>query len=772
MSITILVTDIVLDDGRNVESKIEMYEGPSRGAKGTMRSTFIGLQPGDVLTLRRESFARRIVDPAIDEPFRMTWPGVHAYLDETVGRSTKAEGGAASTRAKRGHIKAVIERLRQFTSEVHHAIQDLVAAEGEDTPSIAHDPLFSRLPQRHAGLDDMGDLGVQIQMQLREETSAPAIELISAGIPPKMAVRWARAYGRWASWLVTRIPWRALRVIDGFGPATLDDVLANLNPTDYVGRMSGRVLGLLEQYAGQGSTVLPFVDAMSRLADVSLAIDEHAKAASDEPLTPRTAVRNLPPSLSAADADRPVTMLEAGLLRVLYDYKYLVTPWDDAIVASNHAGIQLDWLAEVEKAVAEAVNRKLSAKPAPISLPSDTEMQRVAAENSMEWLPQHVQLFNDLRTQAITVLTGGPGTGKTSTMRLLVQACQRGAVPYVLLAPTNRAAARLREVTGGDVQTIFAFLQGSPLTAAKTLVIADEASMLSADMAAKLLGRQITMPMTRVLLVGDPNQLLSIDPGAVMRDLLASGHVPSVRLTRVFRTGEQSRIPDIADLVLEGRMPVVNDPSELTGYIKLKKADDPVGTVLECVRQMQQRGIAKDDIQILTPGHNGPLGTKNLNAAVLKQQGRYGVTFAPGDRVIFKTNMRLASRVIAANGDIGQIAEIKNGVIYVKNGDVVVDVLYRTASTQLEHAYASTVHSAQGNEFEGVIVCASDNHRPLLDRRILYTAITRARRSLWLVMSQHLMELVLEDDFGTARLTTLSQRVTAPVPQTPDQSVL
>jgi exodeoxyribonuclease V alpha subunit len=344
----------------------------------------------------------------------------------------------------------------------------------------------------------------------------------------------------------------------------------------------------------------------------------------------------------------------------------------------------------------------------------------------------------------VSVLSGGPGTGKSRTVAAVVAMAAARGLRVALAAPTGRAAKRLEELAGGPATTVHRLLgaQGGdtkwtytrnedwPLDA--DLVVLDEASMLDAELAAALV--EACADGTRLLLVGDPAQLPSIGPGRVLADIIDSGAVPVTELTRLYRQRDGGVIARLATAVRDGTLPPVDSPDREVVVVGVGNSPDAARRVIQLVTDSIPRalGIPAGDIQVITPVHKGAAGTVELNRA-LKQQLNPGPGsrggFDPGDRVVSVANHADEG---FTNGEVGTVTGPGDGglLIAFPAGPVCVpDKLL----PDLRHGWAITVHRAQGSEWPAVVAVFPAEATGMLSRPLVYTALTRAQRHLSIV---------------------------------------
>jgi exodeoxyribonuclease V alpha subunit len=414
-----------------------------------------------------------------------------------------------------------------------------------------------------------------------------------------------------------------------------------------------------------------------------------------------------------------------------------------AVVESADGQIGLTRYAEAEDGIAQGIAR-LIATAEPIDAPKRTtaaldKAQRAAVTAALGG--------------GVTVLTGGPGTGKSRTVATLVTLAEAAGRSVALAAPTGRAAKRLEELCDAPASTLHRLLGAQPRQSGEgvtfdggfarnqewpldqDVVVVDEASMLDVELADALLSA--CGDGTHLLFVGDAAQLPSIGPGRVLGDVIDSGTVAVTELTTLYRQAEGGTIARLATAVREGSLAAVDDPTREVVIVPARGSAAAAHRVVQLVTDSIPRalGIQVEQIQVVTPVHRGPAGTQELNRALKARlnPGSGKRRFDPGDRVVATANHLEAEPFGYANGEVGLVDDVDpDGTVTVGFASGPAEVKGK-ALADLLHGWAITVHRAQGSEFPAVVVVLPPEAGGLMSRPLVYTALTRAQRHLSVV---------------------------------------
>ena len=565
--------------------------------------------------------------------------------------------------------------------------------------------------------------------------------LQSHGVGTARAVRIYKTYGEQAVERVRENPYRLALDIHGIGFKTADAIAQRLGiPPDSLIRAQAGVRHVLQEVAGDG----------------------HCAAWSDALASRSAQLLEIPPAIigEAIDAE----LAEENLVAEQIDGRpvLLLTP-----------------LQRAERGIALGIQR-LARDPPP--------WQPIDTDKALPWVEQQTGLvLSDSQRAAIgraingklMIITGGPGVGKTTVVNSILRILLAKGVEVRLCAPTGRAAKRLSESTGREAKTIHRLLEFDPQNRAfkrdqyrpleTDLLVVDEVSMVDTALMNQLLRAVPTR--AAVLLVGDVDQLPSVGPGAVLADLIGSGQVPTLRLTEIFRQAAASRIIVNAHRINQGRTPEAPSEDQADSDFYLIRCDTPElihERLIRAVTERIPRRFGLDpvqDIQVLTPTNRGGLGARALNVELQRQLNpsaeprieRFGWTYAPNDKVIQLVNDYDKD---VFNGDIGRIIAIdtEEGQLRIDFDGRAVDYEFGELD-EIALAYATTVHKAQGSEYPAVVIPLAMSHFMLLQRNLLYTAVTRGKRLVVLIAQPKALRIAVGQT-GAHRLTRLRQRLT------------
>ena len=422
-----------------------------------------------------------------------------------------------------------------------------------------------------------------------------------------------------------------------------------------------------------------------------------------------------------------------------------------------------------ECVVAEKVKRLLNQLVPPIS-----ELDKMIAETEktagIEYETRQKDAIKTALSSGFSIITGGPGTGKSTITKAIVDIYRKVYPDHeiYLAAPTGRAAKRLGEATDREAKTIHRLLRYSPAYGGfefnaenplygPGLILIDEASMVDIELMADLLA---ATEEHQVVLVGDVDQLPSVGPGNVLRDCIISEMVPTVRLEFNYRQAGGSKIAEYADLVRQGIVPQLVSVGDFE-YAPVEDADQAVEVVKNLVMAARAEGLGVMNFQVLAPMHRGSAGVKNLNDVIRemvnpKEEGKPELGFYRlGDKVmVIKNNYELG----VFNGDLGVVTGIEKGKLFVDFGDFAQEF----AAEDLELlilAYASTIHKSQGSEFPLVIMPIVNQHYIMLQRNLLYTGMTRAKKRLVLVGDERAIKRAVHNNKIEVRRSKLAERI-------------
>lgn len=603
-------------------------------------------------------------------------------------------------------------------------------------------------PQRLRGVRGLGQRKVQDlseAIRAQKDLQNVLVFLRAHGLGAALAARIVRRYGANASALVQANPYRLADDVIGIGFRTADRLAGQLGiEPDAHERLDAALEFCLGQAAKEGHCYLPEADLAHRTATL-IAGDTTALLARIPALAAAGRVaRQLPPGPAMLHADpQPIV------------YPVALALAEDGVARALHGHL-----------VARAVRLPIRPQPAVqwfeqtsgMSLP---DSQRTALERALG--------------EPASVITGGPGVGKTTIVRALVQILAQKQRRLLLAAPTGRAAKRLEESTGHHASTVHRLLEYTPGThkfarnaecpLEGDMLVVDETSMLDVQLAYALL--RAVPPTMALVLVGDRNQLPSVGPGNVLADVIASGRVATTALTHIFRQQRGSDIVRVAHGLLHGELPVSGGDGSDFFFVECRSAADARRVVRELVTQRIPKRFGMDplhDIQVLCPMYRGETGADTLNRDLqdLLNPGqieveRGGRHFRVGDRVM---QVRNDYEREVYNGDVGRITYIDTGGAKLFVRFVEAEREYRFEDLgDLVPAYAISVHRSQGSEYPAVVLPLTTDHFLMLRRSLLYTAITRGKHLVVVVGSRKALETAVRNDDDGRRYSGLAERL-------------
>ena len=620
-------------------------------------------------------------------------------------------------------------------------------------------------PERLAevkGISERMAMEISNQMVEKKDLRDAMIFLEKYGISTNLAVKIYQAYGQEIYSVIRENPYRMAEEVSGIGFKIADEIASRVGiRTDSDFRIRSGILYCLTGAATLGHTYLPREELL-RYANQLLGVEpEH---------------------------------IEGHIMNLAMDGK--VELKEEGIYAKSFYRME-----QRSAGMLHALNQQYDVTPAKLA----QAIARISEEEQMELDEWQAEAVRQAATHGLFVLTGGPGTGKTTTIRAMISYFVGEGYDIFLAAPTGRAAKRMSETTGYEAKTIHRLLEvngamseaeesakqiggmferneKNPLEA--DVIIIDEMSMVDITLLYALL--KAVGAGTRLILVGDVNQLPSVGPGNVLRDIIASGCFPVVTLQKIFRQASQSDIVVNAHKINDGEHITLDNKSKDFFLLKRYDADVIINVVLQLVKQKMPRYVEATsyDIQVLTPTRKGLLGVERLNTILqqylnppAKQKKEHQVgdrIFREGDKVMqirnnYQLEWEIRSRYGLAidkglgvfNGDVGIIQEINDysstvSVLYDENR--LVQYPFKGLD-ELELAYAITIHKSQGSEYPAVVMPLLPGPRMLMNRNLLYTAVTRARKCITIVGDENVFYQMVDNTTQQRRYSGLQERI-------------
>lgn len=618
-------------------------------------------------------------------------------------------------------------------------------------------------PERLAevkGISERKAREIAVQAEEKKDLRRAMIYLQKYGISTTLAAKIYQQYGRNVYRIIEENPYRLADDVAGVGFKTADEIAAKVGiHTDSDYRIRSGIFYTLMQSIGEGHVYL-LKDALTWRAGklLEVEIDNIEKYLMDLAMEKKVVLKE------AEDGVRVYSSrfyyMELNVAKMLHDLNISEEVSRERL---------LERLGKIEDATGLFLD----------------EMQRKAVMEAAK--------------QGILVLTGGPGTGKTTTINAMIRLFESEGMTILLAAPTGRAAKRMTETTGYEASTIHRLLEVSGNPEEETIggfqrneenpldtdvLIIDEVSMVDLPLMNALL--KAVMPGTRLILVGDQNQLPSVGPGSVLKDIIASGCFPVVMLTKIFRQAGESDIVVNAHKINRGEPVILDNKSRDFFFLKRQEPNVIISVMLTLIQKKLPKYVNAGiyDIQVMTPMRKGMLGVERLNQILQqylnppspeKSEREYADRlFREGDKVMqIKNNYQLEWKIQTKygltvdkgqgvfNGDMGVVREINT---YEETITVEYDehrqVIYPySMMDELELAYAITVHKSQGSEYPAVVIPLLQGPRQLYHRNLLYTAVTRAKKCVTLVGSEAVFQEMIRNNQDQKRNTSLAERI-------------
>jgi exodeoxyribonuclease V alpha subunit len=618
-----------------------------------------------------------------------------------------------------------------------HRAQKIIAAFGLETLEI-----LDRHPEKLLTIPGIGKkvlANITAAWERQRHIRDIMLYLQQFGVSVNLANKIYRAYGATAKEVISRNPYSLIDDIWGVGFKKADAIAGHLGfSTDSYRRIRAGILFVMQEASGEGHTYLPRGEAIDRAAGV-LGVDSE---------------------------------------KVLYSIDHIA---QEKVLILDEDRLYLPAYHRAEHAVAGMLKKRCEKQKAGPAQHDEAYVSawlaRYCRRSGWEGDAKQIEAVKAAVGSRLLLLTGGPGTGKTTTLQVIVSYFREHNVAVALAAPTGRAAQRMGSISGIAAKTIHRLLEfrpmknrfsfarnaDNPITA--QVVIIDEVSMIDLHLMRCLLS---AIPENAtVIFVGDSNQLPSVGAGNVLADMIESRRMPHVLLTTIFRQSAQSRIVTAAHEIIKGAIPYfANGPDDDCFFMSKETPDECLSTVLELVTARLPRRYGLDpirDIQVLSPMHKGQLGTQSINRLLQQHLNdsenkvmRGEQIFAAGDKVM---QIRNNYEKGVFNGDIGFVQEITESEgLKVDFGDQAI-IYEHSDLDELVHAYCISIHKSQGCEFKAVIIILMTQHYIMLQRNLLYTALTRARQLCVLVGMKKALPIAINNSTALHRYSRLAERI-------------
>ena len=617
-------------------------------------------------------------------------------------------------------------------------------------------------PERLAeikGISDRKAMEIADQVNAKRDLRQAMIFLQQYGISTTLAVKIYNQYGQEVYGILQENPYRMADDIEGVGFRTADEIASRVGiRTDSDFRIRSGIQYALLQASGEGHTYLPMEELTGRASQLLGLEPEY--------------IENHYMNLAM---DRKIIMRQVDGVTQIYSSAFFYMEANTATMLK-----QLDISYDVP------------------DIEIEMRLRQIEKQTKMDLDEHQVEAVKEAVRNGLLIITGGPGTGKTTTINTIIRYFEMEWMDIFLAAPTGRAAKRMSETTGFEARTIHRMLElnggmegnagferneQNPLET--DVIIIDEMSMVDISLMYALL--KAVVAGTRLILVGDVNQLPSVGPGSVLKDIIDSGMFHTVKLTKIFRQASTSDIIVNAHKINRGEPVSLDNKSMDFFFLKRYDADKIINVTLQLIKQKLPKfvGASEYDIQVLTPMRKGLLGVERLNTVLQmylnppdasKREKEYGSTlFREGDKVMqVKNNYQLEWEIRSKyglmidkgtgifNGDMGIIEEINDFAetmtISFDEGRMV-EYPYKLLE-ELELAYAITIHKSQGSEYPAVVIPLLTGPRMLMNRNLLYTAVTRAKKCVTIVGNDETFQMMIENNAEQRRYSGLKDRLT------------
>ncbi|MFC1971483.1 ATP-dependent RecD-like DNA helicase [Chloroflexota bacterium] len=576
--------------------------------------------------------------------------------------------------------------------------------------------------------------------QEQKEIREVMIFLQGEGVSSTYAVKIYKAYGDKSISVVRENPYRLALDISGIGFKTADKIAQNMgiDPSSPM-RAEAGIIHVLSELVDEGHVYYPYEELKEKATEL-LEVDKE--------------------------------ILDTALVTLTEQRRVVIEEF------SKHRAVYLAPLHVAEVNEAKRLKTLLSSPRQLLQIDIEKAIEWVQRVNRIELAEMQKEALRKAVTGKVMVITGGPGTGKTTLVNSIIKILGKKDQRIALASPTGRAAKRLSEVTGREAKTIHRLLEFSPSEGSfkrneeypldADLVIIDEVSMVDILLMNHLL--KAIPPMATLLLVGDADQLPSVGPGNVLKDIINSEQVETIRLTEIYRQAQESLIVVNAHRVNRGEYLQLKPSPGQHSNLYFFNREEPE-KVLAVIKELCKYKLPSffhldplEDIQVMTPMHRGTVGVANLNAELQNLLNPNGKAVARGGR-LFRVNDKVMQiknnyEKEAFNGDIGRIVgiDLEDQKLMVKFEDRVIDYHW-SEMDELVLAYAISIHKSQGSEYLAVVIPLLTQHYIMLQRNLLYTAITRAKRLVVLVGSKRAIAIAIKNNKVQFRYTNLSQRI-------------